>query len=346
MPSSSFPTEKLLQWFSSEARDLPWRENYEPYQVLISEMMLQQTQIATALPYFHRWVKRWPDWSSLAAASEEEVLGQWEGLGYYQRARRLLALARTLSEDHGGSLPTEPESLAQLPGLGPYTVAAVHSIAFNGASFPIDGNVRRVLSRFLADSTLSPSPKQDEHFSALMLPEFQRIRRRRELAQAMMELGATICRPKNPDCEHCPLSKACACSDAQKALGFPVKKSKAAPKPKAIVYLWVWHEGRVWLRQRPPKGRFPAQWEPPTLEGPKAEALVAQWAEAFPNIEWDEPQRRDFTTFHVWWTAGIVASSEQIEGFQAFPAEEVGAMNLVPLMKKNWSSFAWPRLES
>ena len=347
---TSFPSLALLSWFKREARPLPWRENYDPYQVALSEMMCQQTQIATALPYFQRWVARWPDWSSLALAEESEVLSAWEGLGYYQRARRLLALAKRLHRDHGGFLPKEREALFDLPGLGPYTVAAIRTIAFNLVDFPIDGNVRRVLSRFYGDRSISPSKQQDQCFSDKMLPQFRRVRRRRELAQALMELGAMVCRPKKALCQSCPIQRDCYSATPIRAQGFPIKKAKAKAKVLHLSFVWIPESGGVWLRQRPPKGRFPSQYEAPNVEasteaeskGKLCEALLVPVAE----VQWEKPLRRDFTTYQVTWHEGVLLNSMGFDaetrlreqGFENHSFDHVERLNLIPLLAKRFKS--------
>jgi A/G-specific adenine glycosylase len=342
----SFPSLALLSWFEKEARALPWREHYDPYQIALSEMMCQQTQIATALPYFHRWIARWPNWSSLALAKESEVLSAWEGLGYYQRARRLLALAKRLHLDHGGLLPKEREALFELPGLGPYTVAAIRTIAFNLVDFPIDGNVRRVLSRFYGDGSFSPSKQQDEAFSEKMLPQFRRVRRRRELAQALMELGAMVCRPKKALCQSCPIQADCCSATPSRAQAFPVKKPKAKAKVLHLSFVWIPESGGLWLRQRSPKGRFPSQYEAPNVEAPTEAESKGRLCDGLcvpvAEVQWSGPIRRDFTTYQVTWHEGVLLNSMGFEaearlreqGFENHPFDHVAGLNLIPLLAK------------
>jgi A/G-specific adenine glycosylase len=345
---SPFPTQNLLTWFNKTARPLPWREGYDPYQVAISEMMLQQTQIVTALPYFERWINRWPNWKALAQAKEDEVLAAWEGLGYYQRARRLLACAQQVSQKHEGQLPKEKEALQNLPGLGPYTVAAIRSIAFNEADFPIDGNVRRVLSRFYKNREASPSKSQDAFFSEQLLPEFEKTKQRRELAQAIMELGAMVCRPKNPDCLNCPLQQQCHCEDAEEALSFPVKKAKAKPKVLHLAFICAESKEGLWLRQRPSKGRFPSQWECPNAEASDETSAQREVCEQYgleqDLVDWQKPFRRDFTTYHVFWHEGVLVESYLFDsaihlrdmGFKSVARQDLLKINLIPVLAKQY----------
>ena len=336
----SFPHPKLLNWFKRHARPLPWRREYRPYDIVMSEMMLQQTQMVTALPYFERWTQRWPNWESLAKASEDEVLNMWEGLGYYQRARRLLKLAQVVVEEHGGVLPSDEHQLLALPGLGPYTTAAISAIAFNQVAFPIDGNVRRVLSRFLADATLSPSRAQDERFERLMFPSFKSTRNRRGLAQAMMELGALVCSPKNPQCDHCPLQQDCASGKPEKAMAYPVKKIKTKIKPLTVCYVWVLTPKGIPLRQRPNNGRFPSQWEPIVIET-DSEKNATEHMEGklgSSKIRWKNTFVRNFTQFKVTWKEGFLRrqNSALFSDYQFFQPEELSKLNLVPVMAKTW----------
>lgn len=331
--------QSLLHWFKQHARPLPWREHYRPYEVILSEYMLQQTQIKTALPYFHRWIKKWPDWKSLASAKEDEVLKLWEGLGYYQRARRLHELAIHVVTQLNSVLPQNEEELIRLPGIGPYTSAAISSIAFNQAAFPIDGNVRRVLSRYYSNSTPSPSPIQDEKFQASLLPIFKKIRKRRELAQAIMELGALICTPKKTQCDTCPLHKSCKAFALQQVDHFPIKKSKQKFETLSISFCWVVKDTKVLLRKRPAKGRFPHQWEAPNIEHPlnkEGKNKLLAWLKIKKMVE--HPSfKRNFTKYKVTW----YPYSFQTKNFQCFdsfewiPIQDALHLNLIPVMGKN-----------
>lgn len=342
----AFDPKSLLNWFKAEARPLPWREGYDPYQVLISEMMLQQTQIVTALPYFNRWIERWPSWSDLASASEDEVLAAWTGLGYYQRARRLLELAQVVVKEYEGILPQDPTALSLLPGLGPYASEAVAAIAFNRPAFPVDGNVRRVLSRYYGNTEISPSKEQDAFFRARLMPTFERIRRRRELAQALMELGALICKPRQPLCDTCPLKLSCSCSSPDEAMTLPVKKAKPKAKKKWILFVWVFNPSTILLRKRSSSGRFPSQWEPVSAEGESKEQAIGKLSqllkpELLTDIQWQKPFRRDFTTFHVHWEPGVLKLSKTTEltGYQNIQLQKVKALNLIPVMGEHWKTL-------
>lgn len=207
MPSPLTPFQgALLAWFHKEQRDLPWRRNYIPYQIWISEIMLQQTQMERATLFFQRWLQEFPDIHSLALASEDKVLKQWEGLGYYSRARNILKCARILVRDHAGVIPSDPKSLLALPGIGPYTAGAIASIAYNLPAPLVDANIGRLFARLFDISIpLSQATKLLWQKAEELLPQGQA----RSFNQGLMELGALICTPKNPACPACPLTAFC-----------------------------------------------------------------------------------------------------------------------------------------
>ena len=207
--------EGLTVWFEENQRSLPWRSSYDPYHVWISEVMLQQTQVETVVPYFERWIAALPSVSALAAADEQTVLNLWAGLGYYSRARNLMAAAKLIESDHNGSLPDDYEALRSLPGIGQYTAGAILSIAFNKAYPVVDGNVRRVLSRVYGWEEDSPKRLWD---AAAML--VQRAKPRL-INQAIMELGATVCSFKAPRCLVCPVQDDCVAYKTGKQLEIP-----------------------------------------------------------------------------------------------------------------------------
>jgi A/G-specific adenine glycosylase len=220
--------EKLARWYASAKRDLPWRHTTDPYAITVSEIMLQQTQVITVVSYYERWLKLFPTWQALAQAPEHDVIKAWEGLGYYRRARNLQALARAVL-DQGGILPRSKEGLRSLPGIGPYTAAAVGSIAFGLPLAVLDGNVMRVLTRLLAlpDDIALPRTR-------LKLQEaangFLDRRDPSTHNQALMELGATVCLPRKPACPRCPLKEGCAGRGLGRAEEFPVKSRVAQVK--------------------------------------------------------------------------------------------------------------------
>jgi A/G-specific adenine glycosylase len=207
-PMVSTVAQSLLAWYAEHARDLPWRRQRDPYRVWVSEVMLQQTRVETVIPYYLRWMDRFPTVEILAAASRDEVLGIWEGLGYYRRAHNLHQTAHILVAEYGGKLPSEVDELRRLPGIGPYTAAAIAAIAFNRDVVALDGNLRRVISR-LIDLPIAPRSSEGERqlrswASGALPPGRSSI-----FNQALMDLGAAVCVPRTPDCSSCPLTQFC-----------------------------------------------------------------------------------------------------------------------------------------
>ena len=253
----------LIPWFARNRRALPWRRDpRDPYAVWVSEVMLQQTQVATVVPYFERFLRRFPTVSALAEAPEEDVLKHWEGLGYYSRARNLRRAAQAMVARHGGKVPATYEALLALPGFGPYTAGAVASLAFGAAVPAVDGNVLRVASRVeaLAEDVGTPRGKRAvEAAVKAWLP--------REEAgtfnEALMELGATVCTPRAPRCGACPLAHACRAHLAGREETYPVKTRKAAPAWEERVLVVAHRAGRVWV-ERPREGLLAGLWGFPT----------------------------------------------------------------------------------
>ena len=241
----------LLRWFDKFGRDLPWRVRGapgNPYRVWLSEIMLQQTVVAAATPYFLRFTELWPDVAALANAPREDVLREWAGLGYYARARNLHACAQRLAAE---GFPADEAGWRALPGIGPYTAAALAAIALDQPANVVDGNVERVMARLLAVETPLPDakPQLREHAASLVTVE-----RPGDWAQALMDLGATICTPKSPKCGACPVSQFCAALATGAPEAFPRKRAKAERPHRHGVAFWLEHDGRVLLTTRPDKG--------------------------------------------------------------------------------------------
>ncbi|MGH9620412.1 MAG: A/G-specific adenine glycosylase [Bryobacteraceae bacterium] len=252
----------LLDWYRRNRRDLPWRRTRDPYAIWISEIMLQQTRVTAAIPYYERFLARFPDLAALARAPEPELLACWAGLGYYQRARNLRKAARLIAGK--GVFPASYEDIRKLPGIGDYTAAAVASIAFDLPHAAVDGNVLRVLSRVLDDATDIASPSGRKHFAAAASSMLAH-QAPGDFNQAMMELGATICLPKDPQCLLCPVAALCRVrANGGSANDFPVKLAIRKSVRETRRLLWIERGGKVLAWQRPPDARLmPGFWELP-----------------------------------------------------------------------------------
>jgi len=295
----------LLAWYDRHRRALPWRalpgERPDPYRVWLSEIMLQQTTVATVGPYFERFVKRWPDIEALAAAPLDAVLHAWQGLGYYARARNLHACARTILARHGGDFPTAEEALRGLPGIGPYTAAAIAAIAFDARATPVDGNVERVMARlFLRRRTLPEAKPELRRLAATLTPPV----RAGDYAQAVMDLGATICTPKRPKCVLCPWREACRARAAGVAESLPARRAKPEKPTRRGVAFWAMRrDGAVLLRRREAKGLLGGMMEVPSTEWRAREWSEAEATAAAPvPAKWRRLPgmvRHSFTHFHL-----------------------------------------------
>ena len=258
-------TAALLSWYDRCARTLPWRGIHDAYRTWVSEAMLQQTRVETVLPYYERFLARFPDLSSLAAASEEDVLKEWEGLGYYSRARNLRKGACQVVAEYGGALPRDPEALRKICGIGPYTAGAVASIAFGIRVPAVDGNVIRVLSRLYGIRSDVSAPETRRHLEALaadLVPE----ERPGDHNQAVMDLGATVCVPGTPDCARCPLSAFCDAFRAGDAAELPVLPKARPPKVIPYTVLLIRSGERILMRRRTER-MLQGLWCFPMLEG-------------------------------------------------------------------------------
>ena len=266
----SAASERLLAWFDQRRRDLPWRRDRDPYRVWVSEIMLQQTRVETAGPYYERFLERFPDRASLAAAAEDEVLAAWSGLGYYRRARQLHAAARQL-ETEGRGWPTIAADWRRLPGVGPYTAAAVASIAFGEVEPALDGNAVRVLTRLLAepgDPARAPIRRRLEEAARDLLDPA----RPGDGNQALMELGATVCRPRSPLCDLCPLARGCRTVREGEPEAYPFRRRAAPPRRQSRVVALVSRRGRLLLfRRAGDAAQLAGLWELPWVEGQAGE---------------------------------------------------------------------------
>ncbi|HEX7022826.1 MAG TPA: A/G-specific adenine glycosylase [Trueperaceae bacterium] len=261
-------TSRLLSWFRASARDLPWRVRREPYRIWVSEVMLQQTRVAAVVPYFQRWMARFPDVARLAEASQDEVLKLWEGLGYYRRARMLHRAAQVVVGEHGGELPRTYRELLALPGIGPYTAAAVASLAFGEPVLAVDGNVRRVAARLFA----LPGKVTDAMVRERLGPHLPRFDAG-AFNEALMELGATVCSPSSPNCRACPLAGNCLAFRSGRVGDFPqAAAKKELPHLERLALLQVCGD-RLWLERRPDEGLLGGLWGFPLGEGEREDDI-------------------------------------------------------------------------
>jgi A/G-specific adenine glycosylase len=298
--------EVLLAWYDRERRDLPWRRaaarrGDRAYRVWLSEIMLQQTTVAAVIPYYRRFLARWPTLEALAAARREDVLAAWAGLGYYSRARHLHACAQLVAERFGGRFPASEEVLRTLPGIGTYTAAAIAAIAFGAHATPVDANVERVVARLFAVTRALPGAKPlIRRLAASLTPS----RRAGDFAQALMDLGASECTAKRPSCLTCPLARACAAHAQGLQNALPVRSPKARrPLRRGFAFLALREDAHILLRRRPDAG----------LLGGMLEVPSTTWAETLPEVAhclrqapvaadwWPVPGRvsHAFTHFHL-----------------------------------------------
>ena len=310
----------LIQHYVDNFRRLPWRSAPgepppEPYRVWLSEVMLQQTTVATVRPRFERFITRWPTIEALAAASDEQILSEWAGLGYYARARNLIACAREVARR--GKFPTTLEALRELPGIGAYTANAIAAIAFGNAAPAVDTNVERVISRFYGIQ--NPVRAQIEQLVLELIPRD----RPGDFVQAMMDLGATICRPKNPRCALCPMESECAAFEAGSPERFPEPRKRATRPHKLGIAYWVERGGMVWLVRRPPKG----------LLGGMVALPSSEWTDVQPNwLNSIGVVRHVFTHFAL--DLHVVPGSEPIGEGWWHPIDQLTAAGLPTLYRK------------
>ncbi len=333
--------EKLLTWYDQHRRTLPWRAQAgmhpNPYHVWLSEIMLQQTQVATVIPYFNAFIERWPTVTALATASLDDVFHAWQGLGYYSRARNLHACAQTVAASYHGIFPQTFEALRLLPGIGDYTAAAIAAIAYDHPVVPVDGNVVRVFSRLLALTTPLPALK-DEVWE--VVKSFTPQHRAGDFAQALMDLGATLCRPRSPDCSVCPFTTECLAYRQEIAENLPRKASKPQkPTRYGMVFAMLSEQQEIYLQRRPEKGLLAGLMEVPStpwIENPWSWQEAVNYAPI--QAQWqsvDTMVSHTFTHFHL--KLGIVIakiSPQKVKEGQWVHLSNLKSVALPTVMKK------------
>lgn len=329
---------QLLSWYDRHARVMPWRVaptdrangvSPDPYRVWLSEVMLQQTTVAAVKDYFHRFTARWPAVAALAAAPDADVMGEWAGLGYYARARNLLKCARAVVADHCGQFPGTRDALLTLPGVGPYTASAIAAIAFDEAATVVDGNVERVISRLFLVETPLPAAKSELTSLAARLTPAQRPG---DYAQAVMDLGATICTPRSPACGICPWSHACAA----RAKGVQAELPRKTPKPEKPTRrgtLWLGHkDDAILLERRPDKGLLGG------MLGIPGDSWDGQGGPAPANGDWQEigEVRHTFTHFHLILRVFTAHLDGPPSRGELIPRQQFRPTDLPTVMRKAW----------
>lgn len=335
--------DKLLSWFEQYKRTLPWREDKNnkmtPYHTWLSEIMLQQTTVPTVIPYFQKFTQRWPSIKDLSTAELDDVLSEWAGLGYYTRARKLHECAQYVVKEFNGVFPSDYKTLISLPGIGDYTAAAISSIAFNQVETVIDGNVKRVLSRLFAVNTPS-----DKLHNALypIAKELTSPSNPGNYAQALMDLGSAVCKPKKPLCDFCPIQTFCVSYNQNSQEMFPVKAVKK-PKPKkhATAFLISNHEDKIYFKKRPNHGLLGGMLEIPCSPwGKNSPDLTQEERHSYKPLDviWkstDEQVRHIFTHFELTLDISVakISNIDHLDGYWYSP-DEIHEIALPTLMKK------------
>lgn len=266
--------QRIIHWQQQHGRhDLPWQREATPYHVLVSELMLQQTQVSTVIPYFERWLQRFPTIQHLAQSSTDEVMAAWQGLGYYSRAQNLHRAAKQICLDYAGKIPAAADELREICGIGPYTAGAIRAFAYDLDGVIVDGNVKRLFSRFFAiDGDLASSSKQRVLWQ--LAEHFTPSSDNRRYAQGLLDLGATICTPRQPQCQRCPLSDDCRAKQQDRVAELPNRKTKVSVPIRAGYFLWQATAVGIYLVQRPSNGIWPSLWCLPEIEA----NLVPDWS--------------------------------------------------------------------
>lgn len=332
----------LLKWYDQHHRKLPWRANPgekpTPYHVWISEIMLQQTTVPTVIDYFNRFIQKWPSIKHLATASLDDVLHAWQGLGYYSRARNLHKCAQVIASDYGGEIPKEEKELIKLPGIGPYTAAAISAIAYDIPAPVVDGNIERILSRLY---TLDTPPKQVKNKLTAYMNTLVPKKRPGDFVQSLMDLGSSVCTPNNPICVTCPIQPYCQAHSKNTVNKYPVKpEKKEKPTKHAYVFLLFNNENKVLLEKRPTKGLLGGMIGFPTSKWSTTEPCIKDLKSSTGKnlVITQNKIKHTFTHFHLFLTIVTGETKKHPSGFYAHPNEYV-EFAIPTLMKKVWEKF-------
>ncbi len=267
-------SEEIKAWFAQNKRDLPWRNQKDAYQIWLSEIILQQTRVAQGLPYFLKYIERFPTIKDFANADLDDILRIWQGLGYYSRARNMHFAAKQIMNDFGGGFPSSYKELIQLKGVGAYTAAAIASIAFDEKVAVVDGNVYRVLSRFFNEPTPIDSSEGVKLFQRLA-NELIENEDPGDHNQALMEIGALVCTPKNPDCNNCPLNNSCEGFTKNTYIELPIKSKKVKVRDRYFIFLHFKYNGKLWIQKREEKDIWNGLFQFPMIESDQKLSLVS-----------------------------------------------------------------------
>lgn len=338
------PLQPLIKWYLTHKRDLPWRDTHNPYYIWLSEIILQQTRVEQGLPYYNKFIANYPTVQKLAQANDNDVMKLWQGLGYYNRAANMLKTARILAHDYKGEFPKTYNQLIELKGIGPYTAAAIASFAFNEAHAVVDGNVYRVLSRLFAIDAPINGTKGKKLFAELA-QDLLNTDAPATHNQAIMELGAVVCKPKQALCGQCVLRLQCEAYKQNKVYDFPVKEKKRKPVARYLNYLYITdHKGNTYLRQRNNDGIWNNLFEFPLVESeteitatdllhhPKTKELLNKLPDELVPMFSTKHQLTHQTLYAVFW---------KVSGKQIKPAANKG---FVQVSTADIQTFAVPRL--
>lgn len=341
----------LISWFKAEMRDLPWRKDKDPYKVWVSEVMLQQTRVDTVIPYFNRFIEKYPDVESLAKADEQELLKMWEGLGYYSRVKNLHSAVKEVQERYGGVIPDDEKKFRELKGVGPYTAGAVLSIAYNKPVPAVDGNVMRVISRIF-NLTDDISKTATRRKIEKVVSEIISVKDPSSFNQGMMELGALVCTPRNPSCLLCPVREYCRAFHAGTERDLPVKtKQKKGKKIDYIAVVLKDQTGKILIRKRPDEGLLASLWEFPMIEAEKLSknvlpALEKQFFNKYgAEIRIDKPLCMVEHVFsHLSWRIQAYQGTytgeiEENSRLKAVPTEKVETYPFPVPFQKIWQAY-------
>ncbi|MGE7921057.1 A/G-specific adenine glycosylase [Viridibacillus sp. NPDC093762] len=340
--------QALVEWFNKEKRDLPWRKTNDPYKIWVSEVMLQQTRVDTVIPYYERFLSEFPTIRHLADAPEEKLLKQWEGLGYYSRARNLQAGVREVVENYNSKVPDNRPEISKLKGVGPYTAGAILSIAYNKAEHAVDGNVMRVLSRVLLIEEDIALPKTKKTFENAVMELIDPIHPS-EFNQGLMELGAMICTPTSPKCLLCPVREFCTAFNEGNPENLPIKTKKIKMKHIPYdVYVVRNTKGQFLIEKRPEKGLLANMWQFPIIER-KTDTDITNETILSEQYSLNLLSREKLTSFkhifsHLTWhieSYFVSCEEQQIipDNCQWFTVEEMSALPMPVPMQKVWQRY-------